>query len=73
MGDTVGVFSDDEVEELNDKDKALLKKHILHHIQTSAEILRIINANPKLLTRDPGIRKALRTKAGTLHKRLKKK
>jgi hypothetical protein len=73
MGDMVGVFSDDEVKELNDKDRALLKQHILHHIQTSAEIRRIIDANPKLLTRDPGIRKTLRTKAGNLHKRLKKK
>jgi hypothetical protein len=73
MGNVVGVFTNIEVRELNEKDKALLKEHILHYIQTSAEIRRIISANPKLLTRHPRIRRILRTKAGTLHKRLQKK
>ena len=73
MGSTVGVFDDTEVEALDEKDKTILKEHILHHIQTSAEIRRIISANPKLLTRHPRIRRILRTKAGTLHKRLQKK
>jgi hypothetical protein len=73
MGNVVGVFTNIEVRELDEDDKALLKEHILHHIQTSAEIRRIIHANPKLVTRNRRIRKILRTKAGALHKRLKKK
>jgi len=73
MGSTVGVFKDAEVKGLDDKEKLLLKEHILHHIQTSAQIRRIISENPKLLTGNSRIRKILRTKAGALHKRLKKK
>ncbi len=72
MGNPVGVFSDKEVKGLHAKHKARLKKHIVHHILTSAEIRRIIHANPKLLTKHPRIRKILRTKAGALHKRLRK-
>jgi hypothetical protein len=73
MGNAVGVFSEEEVQELDVKEKALLKEHILHHIHTSAEIHRIISADPKLLTKNPRIREILRKKAGALHKRLKKK
>ena len=73
MGNVVGVFDDEEVKALDDKDKALLKEHILHHIQTSAEIRRILHSDPKLLTKHPEIRKALRKKAGSLQKRLTKK
>jgi hypothetical protein len=73
MGNVVGVFTDEEVTELDEKDKALLKEHILHHIQTSAEIRRILHSDPKILTRHPQIRNALRKKAGGLHKRLRKK
>ena len=73
MGDPVGVFTDSEVKELDVREKILLKEHILHHIQTSAEIRRIISANPKLLTKNPRVRAILRKKAGALHKRLKKR
>jgi hypothetical protein len=72
MGSPVGVFSDKEVEGLSDEDKALLKEHILSHIQTSAEIRRIVSAKPKLLTGNKKIRNILRRKAGALQKRLKK-
>jgi len=73
MGNVVGVFTNIEVRELNEKDKALLKEHILHYIQTSAEIRRIIHADPSILTKNPDIRRILRSKAGALHRRLKKK
>jgi hypothetical protein len=73
MGSPVGVFSDKEVKGLHKKDKARLRAHVVRHILSSAEIRRIIHANPKLLTRDPRVRKILRTKAGALHRRLKKK
>jgi hypothetical protein len=72
MGDTVGVFNDKEVEELNPKERALLKQHILHHIQTSEEIQKILRTNPKLLTTHPKIRKILRDKARPLKDRLHK-
>jgi len=73
MGNPVGVFTDGEVKKLHAKHKAQLKKHILRHIQTSAEIRRIISADPTLLTSHPRIRKILRKKAGALHKRLHKR
>lgn len=70
MGSSVGVFNDHEVNDLTDADKRLLKEHILNHIQTSAEIRRIVEANPRILTENPEIREILREKAGTLQKRL---
>jgi hypothetical protein len=73
MGSPVGVFTDDEVKELTINEKNLLKEHIIQHIQTSAEIRRIISDDPKLLTGNPKIRKILRRKAGKLQRRLKKK
>jgi hypothetical protein len=73
MGDEVGVYNDDEVKDLDDKEKALLKEHILNHIQTSAEIRRIVSADPTILTSNENIRRILRTKTGALQRRLKKK
>ena len=73
MGDEVGVYTDDEVTDLDDKEKALLKEHILNHIQTSVEIRRIVSADPTILTSNEYIRKILRTKTGALQRRLKKK
>lgn len=72
MGSTVGVFGDNEVEELTEQDKTMLKEHILHHIQTSPDIRRIISENPKLLTENEDIRNILRRKANKLRNRLKK-
>jgi hypothetical protein len=72
MGDTVGVFTDKEVSDLNSDERALLKQHILHHLQTSEEVQKILRTNPKLLTGHPRIRKMLRSKARALKDRLKK-
>jgi hypothetical protein len=73
MGSVVGVFTDKEVQGLSKKDIALLRAHVVHLIQTSAEIRRIIHDDPKIVTRHPKIREILRREAGALHKRLKKK
>lgn len=70
MGSPVGVFTDDEVKNLTPEDKAMLKEHILRHIQTSKEILDIIDNNPNLLTKDQGIKDILRKKAEKLRDRL---
>ena len=72
MGSEVGVFDDDEVEGLTEQDKAMLKEHILHYIQTSPEIRRIISEKPKTLTEIVEIRDILRRKAGKLQRRLTK-
>jgi hypothetical protein len=73
MGSVVGVFTDKEVQGLSKKDIALLRAHVVHLIQTCAEIRQIIHDDPKIVTRHPKIREILRREAGALHKRLKKK
>jgi hypothetical protein len=70
MGSPVGVFTDAEVRELTVKQKKMLKEHVVQHIQTSAEIRRIIRDNPKLLTKNSKIKKILRKKANKLRNRL---
>lgn len=75
MGSPVGVFSNKEVKALSKKDIALLKAYVLHLIQHSAEIRRILHSDRKLLrklTRDPRINKILRKEAAALKKRLEK-
>jgi hypothetical protein len=75
MGSQVGVFSKEEVKRLSKKDIALLKAYVLHLIQHSPEIRRILNADPKLLrglTKDRRINKILRKEAAALKKRLEK-
>ena len=69
MGSPVGVFSNEEVKELSKSDIALLKAHVLNHIQTSTEIRRILSRDRTLLrklTRDPRINKVLRREAAAL-------
>jgi hypothetical protein len=73
MGSEVGVFTDQEMEGLSKTDRALLRKHVLHHVQTASGILQIIRADPTVLTKSPQIRQKLRKAAGPLHKRLKRK
>jgi hypothetical protein len=73
MGSVVGVYTDKEVQGLSKEDIALLRRHVVHHIQTSAEIRRIIHDDPKIVTIHPDIRAILRREAGALHKRLKEK
>jgi hypothetical protein len=75
MGSQVGVFSKEEVKKLSKKDIALLKAYVLHLIQHSPEIRRILESDPKLLrglTRDQRINKILRKAASPLKKRLEK-
>jgi hypothetical protein len=76
MGSPVGVFSNEEVKGLSKNDIALLKAHVLHHIQTSREIRQILNRDRTLrrkLTRDPRINKILRREAVALKNRLEEK
>ncbi len=76
MGSPVGVFSNAEEKGLSAKDIALLKAHVIHHIQTSPDIRRILHSDRKLLrklTRDPRINKILRREAAAMKKRLEKK
>lgn len=69
----MGVFTDEEVADLSEEDKAILKAHIVHQIQTSPHIRQIIHNNPKYVTNDPDARTILRREAGALRERLKKK
>ena len=76
MGSPVGVCSNEEVKELSKSDIALLKAHVLNHIQTSTEIRRILSRDRTLLrklTRDPRINKVLRREAAALKRRLQEK
>jgi hypothetical protein len=75
MGSPVGVFSNKEVKALSKKDIELLKAYVLHLIQHSPEIRRILSSDRRLLrklTRDPRINKILRKEAVALKKRLEK-
>jgi hypothetical protein len=75
MGSQVGVFSKEEVKKLSKKDIALLKAYVLHLIQHSPEIRRILESDPKLLrglTKDQRINRILRKEAASLKKRLEK-
>jgi hypothetical protein len=75
MGSPVGVFTNKEVKRLSKKDIALLKAHVLHHIQTSPEIRRILEADRTLLrklTGDRRINRILRRKVAALKRRLEK-
>jgi hypothetical protein len=75
MGSPVGVFSNKEVKALSKQDIALLKAYVLHLIQHSAEIRRILESDRRLLrklTRDPRINKILRKEAVALKRRLEK-
>jgi hypothetical protein len=76
MGSPVGVFSNEEVKGLTAADIQLLKAHVIHHIQTSPEIRRILHADRKLLrklTTDKRINKILRKEAAAMKKRLERK
>jgi hypothetical protein len=76
MGSAVGVHTPKEVKALTPRERALLKQHVLHHLQTSEEIHKIIHTNPKLLTaltRHPKIKKILRKRARPMYDRLQQK
>jgi hypothetical protein len=73
MGGVVGVLSEKEVKGLSKKDRAMLRAHVVHHIQTSPEIREVIHKTPKLVTKHPRIRAILRREIGAMHRRLKQK
>jgi len=77
MGSSVGVHTNADVKGLSDEEKALLKEHVLHHLQSSEEIRRIIinkkGALPGFLKKNKEIQKILKRKARPFLNRLKKK
>jgi len=73
MGAAVGVLSKGQLKGLSKKDKAQLKEHVVHFIETSPEIRKIIDKNPKLVTKNPRIRAILRREAGPMLEQLKRK
>ncbi len=77
MGSGVGVFTDNEVKDLDDEDRKRLKEQIVHHLQTSEDIRRIVSEKPNLLpdflASHTEIRDKLQEKARPLLERLKKK
>lgn len=76
MGDTLGVFTEAEVEGLSESERELLKHHILNSMRGSEKIHKILSSNPQLvkqLTKHPEIRKVLRSKSRSLKSRLRKK
>jgi hypothetical protein len=76
MGNPVGVNPEKDVKDLSKDDREMLKQHVMHQIQTSAEIHKIISADPKLLktlTKHRKINSILRRKAKPMLARLKKR
>lgn len=77
MGNPVGVFTDKEVQDLNNDERELLKEHVVHHFVTCQEIRDILNAEPTLLPtllqKYPKIREILRDRADALRQRLQQK
>jgi hypothetical protein len=66
------IYTVEEREGLSDKDRELLHQHVLHHIQTSQEIRKIISEQrKKFVEMDSRIKEILRKKADPLRKRLK--
>lgn len=72
MGD---VFTSQEIQELDENKRTVLKQHVMHHLQISEEIRRIISTDPGLLQtllRDhPEVRDILRARARPLLDALK--
>lgn len=73
MGDVVGVYTNEEVRGLSAEDVAMLRAHVIHHIQTAPEIRDIIYDKPKpIVESDSRIRGILREKTRALYERLKR-
>jgi hypothetical protein len=66
------IFTAEEKKGLSREDMAILHEHVLHHIQTSPEIRRLIAQRRAEFVRiHPRIRNILRSKAEPLRQRLK--
>jgi hypothetical protein len=73
MGNEVGVYEDQEVQDLTPQEREQLKKHTLEQLHASQEVREIINKYPVLVTKDPNINKALRAVLDPRLDRIKKK
>jgi hypothetical protein len=69
----VGVYEDQEVQDLTPQEREQLKKHTLEQLHASQEVREIINKYPVLVTKDPNINKALRAVLDPRLDRIKKK
>lgn len=66
------IFTAQERKGLSEKDLAMLHEHVLHHIQTSQEIRRLISRQRKeFVELHADIKKTLKRKARPLLERLK--
>jgi hypothetical protein len=73
MGNEVGVYENNEVQDLTEEERKQLKKHTLDQLHASQDVRDIINNNPLLVTKDPNINKALRAVLDPRLDRIKKK
>jgi predicted ABC-class ATPase len=74
MGSTVGVHTDEEVQNLDANEKALLKDHILQHLSSSEDIRQIVSQDLSgFMDKNPEIQKTLKEKSSALLNRLKQK
>ncbi len=68
------IFTAQECKGLSKKDFAILHEHVLHHIQTSPEIRRLISQRRKKFVQiHPSIKSELRSKVRPLLQRLNSK
>jgi len=73
MGSEIGVYSNQEVQDLTPEEREDLKKHTLEQLHASQEVRDIINKNPLLVTKDPNINKTLRAVLDPRLDRIRKK
>jgi len=73
MGSGVGAFRESEVKHLSKSDRLKLRRQAIRHLQNSKEVRAIIERNPKLFTKFPAVKSALRKKLGPAPKRPPKK
>jgi len=64
MGDQLGVFDDNEVQNLTPQQREQQKQRIQELLQNNPEIRAIINQDPRILTRDRAINAILRRELG---------
>jgi len=60
MGNLVGLFTDNELENLSPEEHKKLKEEVIKQLQTSTEIRDRLIEDPRVLTRDEKIATILR-------------
>ena len=71
MGNGVGVFTDEELEDLNENEHKMLRNFTFVQLLASKEVRDIVEKNPLLVTKIPEINKVLRDHLSPMLNRMK--